>query len=230
MKKLITICALILITALCSFTVNFFTWASLASNQHISLNNLQDAVDNGVFNLKNVIPSGTRRITKADAAYYVYLNEAYSPFSSKASNQHVTKGDLQANSTFTLHVFGTPGTGCVDADLFFTASAAVPCDATLTFDWCADNGASGTQTLTIPSGQTSATITVNTSIYGGSGCVGTDVRIKSSTLIFSNACDPDPHTWQITSDSWDNGCNYGLPATSETICIKGCPNYPEVRP
>jgi hypothetical protein len=230
MKKLITICALILVIALCSFTTHFFTWASLASNQHISLNNLQDAVDNGVFNLKYPIPSGNRRITKADAAFYVYLNEYYSPFASKSSTQHVTKGDLQPNGTYTIHVFGTVGTGCVDANLYLTSSAAVPCDASLTFEWCADNGATGTETLTIPSGQTSVMITVNTSAYGGSGCVGTDVRVKPSRISFSNTCSPDPYTWLITSDSWDNGCNYSLPASSQVICVKGCPIIPEVRP
>ncbi len=230
MRKLRIFLTLISAIALVSFTNHFFTWSSLASNQHISLNNLQDAVDNGVFNLKNPIPSGLRRITKADAVYYVYLNESYSPYASKASNQHVTKGDLQANTTYTLHVFGTPGTGCVDADLFLVANTTLPCDATLTFDWCADNGATGTQTLTIPAGQSSVDITVNTSAYGGSGCVGTDVRVKPSSISFSTSCSPDPHTWQITSDTWDNGCNYGLPPSSEVICVKGCPFLPEVKP
>lgn len=226
MKKLITICALILITALCSFTTHFFSWASLASNQHISLDNLKDAVDNGVFNLKNAIPAGTRRITKADAVYYVYLNESYAPYAGKASNQHVTKADLQANATYSIHVFGVPGVGCQDAVLWLEANTTVPCDATLTFDWCADNGSTGTHTLTIPSGQSSVSLNVNTGDYGGSGCVGTDVRIKPNSLSFSNACSPDPHTWQIFSYSWDNGCNYASPAGSEVICVKGCPILP----
>lgn len=230
MKKLITICALILITALCSFTTHFFSWASLASNQHISLNNLKDAVDNGVFNLKNTIPAGTKLITKADAAYYIYLNESYSPFASKSNTQHVTKGDLQTNGNYVLHVFGTVGIGCNDAILYLTASSAVPCDASLTFDWCTDNGGNGTETLTIPAGQTSVTITVNTSLHGGVGCVGSDVRINPSSISFSNNCSPDPYTWLITSDTWDNGCNYGLPPSSQVICVKGCPIEPETTP
>ena len=226
MKKIRILLALISICLLASFSNLFYSWSTLASNQHISLDNLKDAVNNGVFNLKNTIPSGSKRITKADAVYYVYLNESYSPYAAKSSNQHVTKADLQANNTYTLHVYGVPGVGCSDAVLYLVANTTVPCDASLTFDWCADNGATGTQTLTIPAGQSSVNITLNTSTVGGIGCVGTDVRIKPSSISFSNTCSPDPHTWQITSDTWDNGCNYSFPAGSEIICVKGCPILP----
>lgn len=71
------------------------SWAGIANNQCISFNNLQDAVTTGVFALKNSIPVSTEQITKADADYYVYIDTAYGPYASKASNQLVVKSNLQ---------------------------------------------------------------------------------------------------------------------------------------
>lgn len=71
------------------------SWASIAANQCVSRNNLQDAVNNGVFVLKNTIPAGTRQITKAEANNYVNLNSAYAPFAAKSFNQLVVKSNLQ---------------------------------------------------------------------------------------------------------------------------------------
>ena len=85
------------------------SWAGIASNQCVSRNNLQDAVTTGVFTLKNTIPAGTKQITKNEAAYYVNLNTAYSPFAAKASNQLVVKSNLQACTnlpySYTLYYF-----------------------------------------------------------------------------------------------------------------------------
>ena len=74
------------------------SWASIANNQCISFNNLQDAVTTGVFTLKNSIPVSLEQITKADADFYVFLNTAYPPYANKTSNQLVVKSDLQAAS------------------------------------------------------------------------------------------------------------------------------------
>jgi len=85
------------------------SWAGIASNQCISFNNLQDAVTTGVFVLKNTIHSSTEQITKADADYYVYIDTAYGPYASKASNQLVVKSNLQAAAsyyTYRLYGFG----------------------------------------------------------------------------------------------------------------------------
>ncbi len=70
------------------------SWAALASNQTISFNNLQDAVNTSVFVLKNAIPVSLEQITKADADYHVYIDTAYGPYASKASNQLVVKSNL----------------------------------------------------------------------------------------------------------------------------------------
>ena len=72
------------------------SWAGIASNQTVSCNNLQDAVNNGVFTLKNAIPATNEQITKADANNYVNINTSYAPYAAKASNQLVVKSDLQA--------------------------------------------------------------------------------------------------------------------------------------
>lgn len=78
------------------------SWASIASNQCISFDNLQDAVTTGVFTLKNAIPSSLEQITKDDANYHVYIDTAYGPYASKASNQLVVKSNLQAITYFAL--------------------------------------------------------------------------------------------------------------------------------
>jgi hypothetical protein len=68
------------------------SWSGLASNQLVSRNNLQDAVNNGVFTLKNSIPADTKLITTSEAEYYVNINSI-----GKASNRLVVKSDLVAS-------------------------------------------------------------------------------------------------------------------------------------
>jgi hypothetical protein len=72
------------------------SWAGISNNRAVSCNNLQDAVNTGVFALKNTIPASNECITKAEADYYVYIDTAYASYSAKASNQLVVKSDLQA--------------------------------------------------------------------------------------------------------------------------------------
>ena len=72
------------------------SWAGIAANQGVSLNNLQNAVDTSVFTLKNTIPAGTKQITKTEAAYYVNINTGYAPYAAKTSNQLVVKSNLIA--------------------------------------------------------------------------------------------------------------------------------------
>ena len=99
------------------------SWAGIASNQTISFNNLQDAVTTGVFALKNTIPSSTEQITKADADYYVYIDTAYGPYASKASNQLVVKSNLQPPPTTTTT---TTAPGC--QQIFLYPNNVNPCD------------------------------------------------------------------------------------------------------
>jgi hypothetical protein len=78
------------------------SWASLASNQAVSCENLQDAVTNGIFTIKNTIPSSTpakyKCVTKADADYYVNINTSNPGYVAKASNQLVVKDDLSSGA------------------------------------------------------------------------------------------------------------------------------------
>ncbi len=71
-------------------------WSSLANSQAVNFNNLQDAVNTGVFALKNTIPASNECITKDDANYYVYINTSKPSYDAKASNQLVVKQDLEA--------------------------------------------------------------------------------------------------------------------------------------
>jgi hypothetical protein len=71
------------------------SWAGIANNQCISFNNLQDAVNTGVFILKATIPVSLEQITKTDANTYVYIDTTYGPYAAKASNQLVVKSDLR---------------------------------------------------------------------------------------------------------------------------------------
>lgn len=76
------------------------SWASIANNQTVTFNNLQDAVNNNIFLQKNIIPASNKCITKTDANNYVYLDTNNSGYAAKASNQLVTKQDLQGTVTF----------------------------------------------------------------------------------------------------------------------------------
>jgi len=78
-------------------------WNDVANNQTVSFNNLQSAVNNGVFTAKTSIPASNEQITKADANTYVNIDTAYGPYAALASNQLVVKSDLQAVITSYAH-------------------------------------------------------------------------------------------------------------------------------
>jgi hypothetical protein len=78
-------------------------WNDVANNQTVSFNNLQSAVNNGVFTAKTSIPASNEQITKADANTYVNINTSYGPYAALASNQLVVKSDLQAVITSYAH-------------------------------------------------------------------------------------------------------------------------------
>jgi len=125
------------------------SWAGIATNQCVSLNNLQDAVTTGVFVLKNTIPAGTKQITKSEANNYVNLNSSYAPFAAKSFNQLVVKSNLQPcvnlPYSFTLYY------NYSDGDYFF-AGFTTPSAA-----------CSSTTAITVYS--SSSTITVGTQLY-----------------------------------------------------------------
>jgi hypothetical protein len=88
------------------------SWAALASNQCVSCNNLQDAVNTSVFQLKNTIPVSAKQITKAEAENYVYI----APIQGKASNELVVKSNLVAGYTYSFSYASTSALACVNND------------------------------------------------------------------------------------------------------------------
>lgn len=70
------------------------SWAGISSNQTITFNNLKDAVNTGVFTLKNGIPSSQECITKTDANFFVNINTSIGSYASKSAQQLVYKADL----------------------------------------------------------------------------------------------------------------------------------------
>lgn len=123
------------------------SWAALSSNQCVSRNNLQNAVDTGVFILKNTIPAGTKQITKSEAESYVYINT----ITGKSSNQLVVKSNLTAASllpySYTIFYsirdgdaiggFNTSGEACAAStysDTVYSSSSTIGVGTALYFD------------------------------------------------------------------------------------------------
>lgn len=71
------------------------SWSGIASNQCVSLTNLLDAVNTGVFMSAVAGFSGSaKQITRSEAEYYVVIN----PVTSKSNNQLVVKSNLTAKT------------------------------------------------------------------------------------------------------------------------------------
>lgn len=81
------------------------SWAGIASNQCVSLDNLKDAVATGVFSQKTTIPTGSKQITKSEAESYVYINT----ISGKTASQLVVKSNLVASSVTYYELSQCPG-------------------------------------------------------------------------------------------------------------------------
>lgn len=142
------------------------SWAALANNQCISLNNLQNAVNTGVFTLKNAIPSSSKQITKADAFFYVNIDAAYPPYANKASNQLVVKSDLVAGSGGSITILNATSNGVltnVTPSFYTINSGSFPLTA-FQFLTGTPSTFSGTITInvgTVPTAGGSITISVN---------------------------------------------------------------------
>lgn len=101
-------------------------WSTLAPNQLVTFNNLQDAVNTGVFTLKNGIPVSQECITKADADYFVNINTSYPSYAAKTSNQLVAKQDLVASSpTNTVVYVASSGLYPVSGNTFASSTGVI---------------------------------------------------------------------------------------------------------
>lgn len=74
-------------------------YSDLQLNQTVSFNNLQSGVTQGYFVAKTTIPSSNKQITKTEANTYVNINTSLPSYSAKASNQLVTRDNLQGLTT-----------------------------------------------------------------------------------------------------------------------------------
>jgi hypothetical protein len=70
-------------------------YSDLQFNQTVSFNNLQSGVTQGYFVAKTSIPVSAKQITKAEANTYVNINTSLPSYADKASNQLVTRDNLQ---------------------------------------------------------------------------------------------------------------------------------------
>lgn len=161
------------------------SFASIANNQCVSCNNLQDATVNPPFYLlaypPNPIPVSTKQITKQEFEDYIlgplYISypviAAYPPFANKTTNQLVVKGDIYITGTITMEpAYGIYFTSSTNANL---AAFSYPVTTTTTINYefqvYADNGggAGGFElyidgTITSPSGYAHITIYSNDQI------------------------------------------------------------------
>jgi hypothetical protein len=90
------------------------SFASIANNQCVSCNNLQDAITNPPFYFPaypaNPVPVSTKQITKQEFEDYILAPlsisyptiAAYPPFANKPPNQLVVKGDIYITGTITM--------------------------------------------------------------------------------------------------------------------------------
>jgi hypothetical protein len=114
------------------------SWAGIANNQTISYNNLQDAVNNGIFTLNLAIAPTNQQCTKDYVSTHVSgFNPNYPSYAAKSSNQLVVKSDLYNPGQFTLSPqYGMYFTGltCTGAPTFtfnVTTQTTLPYNTTI---------------------------------------------------------------------------------------------------
>ena len=76
------------------------SWKSIAGNQTVSRANLQNAIDTGVFVVRNGVPATdpNREVTKANVLDYIYAWELNPALNNKAPNQLPVKSNLAVQS------------------------------------------------------------------------------------------------------------------------------------
>lgn len=160
------------------------SFASIADNQCVSCNNLQDATVNPPFYAlafpSNPIPVSTKQITKQEFEDYIlgplYITyptiAAYPPFANKTTNQLVVKGDIYTTGTITMEpAYGIYFTSSTNGNLA-AFSYPVTTISTINYDFqvYADNGSGfGFElyingTISSPSGYAHITIYSNNQI------------------------------------------------------------------
>jgi len=202
------------------------TWSGTANNETVSRNALSNAVSTSIFYQKAAFSGSTRQVTKAEAASWVYLDEAASPFASKASNQLVIKTNLVAKTPIYITIASSydGGTGLT---IEITVSAALPDSATIFFNWCTDSGADGDVTFSLPTsfaGTTTATANLSStgsvtgtyasgSITTSSASIVNEMYVKGASLTFTTSDNTRPYL--ISYLNVDNACSNPTTITDE---------------
>jgi len=138
------------------------SWAGIANNQCISLDNLKDAVATGVFTELTAIPTGTKQITKSEAITYVSIQTAIEPIASKANNQLVVKTDLVPTGATTTTTTTTTATPTSTTTTTSTTTAAPTTTTTTTSTTTAAPTTTTTTTSTTTAAPTTTTTTTST--------------------------------------------------------------------
>ena len=110
------------------------SFSGLASNQAVSYNNLQDAVNNGIFTLIATIGATGQESTKSYVAAHVSgFPTNYPPYANKASNQLIVKGDIYNVGNFTINAgYGVSFTSLTGTN-FPTFSFPISTSQTVTY-------------------------------------------------------------------------------------------------
>jgi hypothetical protein len=133
------------------------SWAGLANNQTVSFNNLQNAVDNSVFTVKNTIPSSNEQITKSDADFYVYIQA----IPSKSNDQLVVKSDLVSSiTTVFISICGENADGSGNVNVYAYSSVVVDTSINVPVKWTGALSSELIGSITISSGQSCGTATL----------------------------------------------------------------------
>ncbi|OCX54245.1 hypothetical protein BEL04_08285 [Mucilaginibacter sp. PPCGB 2223] len=81
------------------------SWTALAGNQCLSFNDLQDALNLGLFTGTGTsIPVSDRLVEKDQVTLYLQVDTSYSSFAARANNELIVKDDLQT-ALSTIDVF-----------------------------------------------------------------------------------------------------------------------------
>ena len=178
------------------------SWSSLANNQTISYNNLQDAVNNGVFTLVSAISASTRLGTKSYVAAHVSgFSTTYPPYANKSSNQLLVKGDIYNPGNFILDaqygMYFTSMTGSVGGLPTFSYPVT-GVNTTQTY-----NGTIASQTITVGLDGSLVTSPANVVLYVDGvqvDCLSITSGSQSKTLNLSVAVN-SPSTIKIAINS-----------------------------
>ena len=160
------------------------SYASIATNQCISCNNLQDAVNNFLFLSVTSIPVSTKQVTKEEFETYILYQYTgipeYPPYAVKTPNQLIVKGDINLYGDVTL----IPNYGIYFTDIEeYSGLFSFPVTSTSTSQFYQSFGLSPNPwtfrvyldgTMSSPSGNASVELLVN------------NVRVDGSNIPFTS--------------------------------------------